>query len=76
MPTGSHGAFRDYQIDAITLEISPKISLKNEIAHSTFLLRGGRSVIYNFRDNLSLAKHAIIYRCGLLIYFWSLVHYL
>eukprot|EP00268_Persea_americana_P037141 TRINITY_DN3676_c0_g1_i3.p1 TRINITY_DN3676_c0_g1~~TRINITY_DN3676_c0_g1_i3.p1 ORF type:complete len:732 (+),score=107.78 TRINITY_DN3676_c0_g1_i3:221-2416(+) len=44
VPTGSHGAFRDYQIDAITLEISPKISLKNEIAHSTFLLRGGRLI--------------------------------
>ncbi|KAJ8627784.1 hypothetical protein MRB53_021091 [Persea americana] len=44
VPTGSHGALRDYQIDAITLEISPKISLKNELAHSTFLLRGGRLI--------------------------------
>ncbi|XXG70863.1 hypothetical protein AAC387_Pa07g0250 [Persea americana] len=44
MPTGSHGAFCDYQIDAITEEISPKISLNNEIGHSTFLLRGGRLI--------------------------------
>ncbi|KAJ8627785.1 hypothetical protein MRB53_021092 [Persea americana] len=45
VPTSSHGAFRDYQIDAITLEISPMISLKNELAHSTFLLRGADQLI-------------------------------
>lgn len=44
VPTGSHGAFRDYQIDAITLEFSSKISLKSDIGHSTFLLRGGRLI--------------------------------
>ncbi|XP_077251354.1 GPI transamidase component family protein / Gaa1-like family protein isoform X2 [Tasmannia lanceolata] len=44
VPTGSHGAFRDYQIDAITLEMAPKISLNSEIGQSAFLLRGGRLI--------------------------------
>ncbi|XP_058070753.1 uncharacterized protein LOC131219561 [Magnolia sinica] len=44
VPTGSHGAFRDYQVDAITLEISPKISLNKEFGHSALLLKGGRLI--------------------------------
>lgn len=44
VPTGSHGAFRDYQVDAITLELSPRFSLNNENNRSAFLLRGGRLV--------------------------------
>lgn len=44
VPTGSHGAFRDYQVDAITLELSPWFSLKNENSQSTFLLKGGRLI--------------------------------
>lgn len=61
MPTGSHGAFRDYQIDAITMEISPKISLNREIGHSAFLLKGGRSVsTYHFCDNFTLVMHVIL----------------
>lgn len=44
MPTGSHGAFRDYQVDAVSLEFAPAFHLKNENAKSSFLLRGGRSV--------------------------------
>ncbi|XP_020526645.1 glycosylphosphatidylinositol anchor attachment 1 protein isoform X3 [Amborella trichopoda] len=41
VPTVPHGAFRDYQIDAITLEISPRVSLNSEIACSSFLVRVG-----------------------------------
>ncbi|KAI4348197.1 hypothetical protein L6164_008951 [Bauhinia variegata] len=44
VPTGPHGAFRDYQIDAITLEISPKVSLTKMARHNEFLLRGGRLI--------------------------------
>ncbi|KAK6937099.1 GPI transamidase component Gaa1 [Dillenia turbinata] len=44
VPTGPHGAFRDYQVDAITLEISPKGSLKNKDQRIDFLMRGGRLV--------------------------------
>ncbi|OVA20791.1 Gaa1-like [Macleaya cordata] len=44
VPTGSHGAFRDYQVDAITMEISPKGFLNNEVRRSEFLLRGGRLI--------------------------------
>ncbi|GMH03851.1 hypothetical protein Nepgr_005690 [Nepenthes gracilis] len=44
IPTGSHGAFRDYQIDAVTLVISPKVSLSNNAKQSEFLLRSGRLV--------------------------------
>ncbi|CAL9178634.1 unnamed protein product [Musa hybrid cultivar] len=44
VPTGSHGAFRDYQVDAITLELSPRFSLNNENNRSAFLLRGGRLI--------------------------------
>ncbi|OIW19455.1 hypothetical protein TanjilG_09475 [Lupinus angustifolius] len=42
VPTGPHGAFRDYQIDAITLEISPKVSLSKMTMRNDFILRGGR----------------------------------
>ncbi|KAE8661697.1 ABC transporter B family member 26 [Hibiscus syriacus] len=43
VPTGPHGAFRDYQVDAITLEISPKFSL-DKVWCSDILLRGGRLI--------------------------------
>ncbi|GER47441.1 GPI transamidase component family protein /Gaa1-like family protein [Striga asiatica] len=42
VPTGPHGAFRDYQVDAITMEISPKyLSASQRIM---FLQRVGRLV--------------------------------
>ncbi|KAL0424266.1 UNVERIFIED_CONTAM: Glycosylphosphatidylinositol anchor attachment 1 protein [Sesamum radiatum] len=41
VPTGPHGAFRDYQVDAITLEISPKFYSTERVL---FLLRVGRLV--------------------------------
>lgn len=44
VPTGPHGAFRDYQVDAITLEISPKYALYNKGRRNEFLLRSGRLV--------------------------------
>ncbi|XP_074275032.1 uncharacterized protein LOC141599049 [Silene latifolia] len=44
VPTGSHGAFRDYQIDAVTLVISTKASPYNYVKKSEFLLRSGRLV--------------------------------
>ncbi|KAK8454523.1 hypothetical protein SEVIR_5G470700v4 [Setaria viridis] len=44
VPTGSHGAFRDYQVDAVSLEFSPTFNVRNENAKSLFLLRGGRLV--------------------------------
>lgn len=44
IPTGPHGAFRDFQVDAITLEISPKVFPHNKARHNEFLLRGGRLV--------------------------------
>ncbi|CAM0882139.1 unnamed protein product [Alopecurus aequalis] len=44
VPTGSHGAFRDYQIDAVSLEFSPTFYLRNENAKSSFLVRGGRLI--------------------------------
>ncbi|OIW18654.1 hypothetical protein TanjilG_13406 [Lupinus angustifolius] len=44
VPTGPHGAFRDYQVDAITLEISPKVSLTKSIRRNDFILRGGRLI--------------------------------
>lgn len=44
VPTGSHGAFRDYQVDAITLELSPRVFLQNENVQSAFLLRTGRLI--------------------------------
>ena len=44
VPTGPHGAFRDYQVDAITLEISPKVSLTKMIRRNEFILHSGRYV--------------------------------
>ncbi|KAK0591238.1 hypothetical protein LWI29_037352 [Acer saccharum] len=44
VPTGPHGAFRDYQVDAITLEISPKYSFNNKDRRNDFLLQGGRLI--------------------------------
>ncbi|XP_044466068.1 glycosylphosphatidylinositol anchor attachment 1 protein-like [Mangifera indica] len=44
VPTGPHGAFRDYQVDAITLEISPRVSFNNEDRRNDFLLQGGRLI--------------------------------
>uniref|UniRef100_A0ACD5W229 Uncharacterized protein n=1 Tax=Avena sativa TaxID=4498 RepID=A0ACD5W229_AVESA len=44
VPTGSHGAFRDYQVDAVSLEFSPTFYLRNENAKSSFLVRGGRLI--------------------------------
>lgn len=41
VPTGPHGAFRDYQVDAITLEISSRVALNNKAKRNDFLLRGG-----------------------------------
>ncbi|VAH63220.1 unnamed protein product [Triticum turgidum subsp. durum] len=41
VPTGSHGAFRDYQVDAVSLEFSPTFYIRNENAKSSFLVRGG-----------------------------------
>ncbi|OMO69343.1 Gaa1-like, GPI transamidase component [Corchorus olitorius] len=43
VPTGPHGAFRDYQVDAITLEISPRFS-SDKFRHNDILLRGGRLI--------------------------------
>ncbi|GFP99749.1 glycosylphosphatidylinositol anchor attachment 1 protein [Phtheirospermum japonicum] len=42
VPTGPHGAFRDYQVDAITMEISPKFLSSSQRVQ--FLLRVGRLV--------------------------------
>ncbi|XP_021864035.1 uncharacterized protein [Spinacia oleracea] len=44
VPTGSHGAFRDYQVDAVTLAISSKASPYNKAKRSEFLLRSGRLI--------------------------------
>ncbi|PIN10118.1 Glycosylphosphatidylinositol anchor attachment protein GAA1 [Handroanthus impetiginosus] len=41
VPTGPHGAFRDYQVDAITMEISPKFASSQRVL---FLLLVGRLV--------------------------------
>lgn len=46
VPTGPHGAFRDYQVDAITVEILPKVfTLGNKVRQDDFLLRSGRLVL-------------------------------
>ncbi|KAF5763890.1 putative GPI transamidase component Gaa1 [Helianthus annuus] len=44
VPTGSHGAFRDYQVDAITMEISPKLFSNSKGRQTELLFRGGRLV--------------------------------
>lgn len=42
VPTGPHGAFRDYQVDAITLEVSPGAPLNKKSMQNEFLLQVGR----------------------------------
>ncbi|KAL3636642.1 hypothetical protein CASFOL_018941 [Castilleja foliolosa] len=42
VPTGPHGAFRDYQVDAITMEISPRFLSSSQRVQ--FVLRVGRLV--------------------------------
>ncbi|XP_075090525.1 uncharacterized protein LOC107824956 [Nicotiana tabacum] len=44
VPTGPHGVFRDYQVDAITMEISSKRLANYKNRHSELLLQGGRLV--------------------------------
>ncbi|XP_076881938.1 uncharacterized protein LOC143530219 [Bidens hawaiensis] len=44
VPTGSHGAFRDYQIDAITMEISSKLFSTNKGRQTEILFRSGRLI--------------------------------
>ncbi|XP_076885126.1 uncharacterized protein LOC143534550 [Bidens hawaiensis] len=44
VPTGSHGAFRDYQVDAITMEILLKLNSINEDRHIENMLQGGRLI--------------------------------
>ncbi|KAK1438815.1 hypothetical protein QVD17_04626 [Tagetes erecta] len=44
VPTGSHGAFRDYQVDAITIEFPLKLSSINRGRQTEFLLEGGRLI--------------------------------
>ncbi|KAG8366899.1 hypothetical protein BUALT_Bualt16G0015900 [Buddleja alternifolia] len=41
VPTGPHSAFRDYQVDSITMEVSPKFASSHRVQ---FLLRVGRLV--------------------------------
>ncbi|XWS40695.1 hypothetical protein CRYUN_Cryun17cG0017600 [Craigia yunnanensis] len=43
VPTGPHGAFRDYQVDAVTLEILPRFS-SDKVRRNDILLRGGRLI--------------------------------
>ncbi|CAN1188058.1 Glycosylphosphatidylinositol anchor attachment 1 protein [Linum perenne] len=44
IPTGPHGAFRDFQVDAITLEISPKVVYTNKGRRNEFIQRGARLI--------------------------------
>ncbi|XP_027101829.2 uncharacterized protein [Coffea arabica] len=44
VPTGPHGAFRDYQVDAITMEFSRQLSPGYRNRRTEFLMRGGRLV--------------------------------
>ncbi|OWM74932.1 glycosylphosphatidylinositol anchor attachment 1 protein isoform X2 [Punica granatum] len=44
VPTGPHGAFRDYQVDAVTLEFSPKVYSMSKGRHKEFLVQGGRLI--------------------------------
>ncbi|KAI4339526.1 hypothetical protein MLD38_024465 [Melastoma candidum] len=43
IPTGSHGAFRDYQVDAVTLEFSLTRYSMNR-GSKDFIMRGGRLI--------------------------------
>ena len=56
VPTGPHGAFRDYQVDAITLEISPKVSLTKMIRRNEFILRGYGCVHQRLVSSISSIK--------------------
>ena len=42
IPTGPHGAFRDYQVDAITLKVSPRFPPDNKGRQHEFFLRGAQ----------------------------------
>ncbi|CAL9230854.1 unnamed protein product [Arabidopsis halleri] len=42
IPTGPHGAFRDYQVDAITLKVSPRFPPDSKTRQHEFFLRGAR----------------------------------
>ncbi|KAJ8476802.1 hypothetical protein OPV22_020529 [Ensete ventricosum] len=44
VPTESHGAFRDYQVDAVTLELSPRFPHNSDNSRYAFLLRSGRLI--------------------------------
>ncbi|XP_039158068.1 glycosylphosphatidylinositol anchor attachment 1 protein isoform X2 [Eucalyptus grandis] len=44
VPTGPHGAFRDYQVDAVTLEFSPRHYSISKGRTKDFILRGGRLI--------------------------------
>ncbi|XP_030447562.1 uncharacterized protein LOC115670431 [Syzygium oleosum] len=44
IPTGPHGAFRDYQVDAVTLEFSPRHYSISKGGTKDFILRGGRLI--------------------------------
>ncbi|CAH9142778.1 unnamed protein product [Cuscuta epithymum] len=43
IPTGPHGAFRDVQVDSITVEVCPKLS-SYKLHQNEFLFQGGRLV--------------------------------
>ncbi|CAN7140712.1 unnamed protein product [Brassica rapa subsp. narinosa] len=42
IPTGPHGAFRDYQVDAITLKVSPRFPPDSKGRQHEFCLRGAQ----------------------------------
>ncbi|XP_010454181.1 PREDICTED: glycosylphosphatidylinositol anchor attachment 1 protein isoform X2 [Camelina sativa] len=42
IPTGPHGAFRDNQVDAITLKVSPRFPPDSKTRQHDFFLRGAR----------------------------------
>ncbi|CAN8300596.1 unnamed protein product [Cochlearia groenlandica] len=42
IPTGPHGAFRDYQVDAITLKVSPRFTPDIKARQHDFFLRGAQ----------------------------------
>ena len=62
MPTGSHGAFCDYQVDTVSLEFSPTFHVRNDNAKSLFRLRGGMYVSYCV--SIMLFKVAILLEHG------------
>lgn len=42
IPTGPHGAFRDYQVDAITLKVSPRVPADSKARQHDFFQRGAQ----------------------------------